>query len=85
MNLGGSEIIVIVFVAILIFGPDKLPTIFRFFGKITAEIKDFQEMATSEIEKAANFQEKDSTESNTKKIKYSEEDKPVAPILDEDD
>ena len=84
MSLGGSEIIVIALVAVLIFGPDKLPTLFRFLGRVSAEIKDFQALATNEIEKIANSetQDKEKTENKTK---YSEEEKPVAPILDEDD
>lgn len=85
MSLGGSEIIVIALVAVLIFGPDKLPTLFRLLGRVTAEIKDFQQMATNEFEKVANSEPvSDKRKEKVERATYVEPDGPVAPILDED-
>jgi sec-independent protein translocase protein TatA len=45
-NLGGQEMILIFFVVLLIFGPKKLPELFRSLGK---SLKEFKK-ASSEIE-----------------------------------
>ena len=45
-NIGGGEIAIIFFVVLLIFGPKKLPELFRSFGK---SIKEFKK-ASTEIE-----------------------------------
>ncbi len=45
-NLGGGELAIIFFVVLLIFGPKKLPELFRSFGK---SLKEFKK-ASSEIE-----------------------------------
>lgn len=45
-NLGGGELAIIFFVVLLIFGPKKLPELFRSFGK---SLKEFKK-ASTEIE-----------------------------------
>lgn len=55
MNLGGSEILVIIVVAILVLGPDKLPGALRMFGRAMGEVRKYQDMAKNEIEKAMNM------------------------------
>ncbi len=50
--LGGAEIIVIIVVALLIFGPDKLPMALKNFGRVMGEVRKFQDMAKKEIDKA---------------------------------
>lgn len=52
MNLGGAEIIVILVVALLVLGPDKLPTALRTFGRVMGEVRKYQDLAKNEIEKA---------------------------------
>ena len=46
MNLGPMEVAIIFFVVLLIFGPKKLPELFRSFGKSIREFKK----ASTEIE-----------------------------------
>lgn len=60
MNLGGAEILVIIVIAVMVLGPDKLPNALRMFGKTMGEIKKYQDLAKGEINKAmdsAQFQE----------------------------
>lgn len=98
MNLGGSEILVIIFVALMIFGPDKLPTALRTFGRIMGEVRKYQDMAKSEIENAVatatSQPSSDSVEptevipdkNKTKAEKRTEpNDDVVRPIVDEDE
>lgn len=54
MNLGGPEILVIIVVAVLVLGPDKLPNALRMFGRTMGEIRKYQDLAKTEIEKAMN-------------------------------
>ena len=50
-----DEIILIGVVALLLFGPDKLPEYIRQFGKFYAEIKKAQRDLELEFNKAANI------------------------------
>lgn len=47
-GLGGTELVIIVVVALLIFGPSKLPELGRTIGKMLSEFKQ----ASSEVEEA---------------------------------
>lgn len=47
-GLGGTELIIIVVVALLIFGPNKLPEVGRTIGKMMSEFKK----ASTEVEDA---------------------------------
>lgn len=95
MNLGGGEILVIVIVAVFIFGPDKLPQLFRLLGRASAEIKSFQNMASSEFEKISTIttdskdsasKQRPTSKSETQHVNKSEtQEEIVHPILDEDD
>lgn len=90
MNLGGPEILVIIVVAILILGPDKLPNALRMFGRTMGEVKKYQDMAKTEIDKAMKEVPDVSLDSKTstpelKKSVTSESDEPFVPILDETD
>lgn len=48
-GIGGTEFIIIAAVALLLFGPDKLPGIARTIGRFTAEFKRYQAMMESVI------------------------------------
>lgn len=94
MNLGGGEILVIVIVAVFIFGPDKLPQLFRLLGRASAEIKSFQNMASSEFEKISTIttdskdsasKQRPSSKPETQLNKSETQEEIVHPILDEDD
>lgn len=50
-NIGGGELFLIVLVIFLIFGPEKIPEIARFFGKGINEIKKATSQIRDEIEK----------------------------------
>ncbi len=96
MNLGGSEILVIIVLALLLLGPDKLPGALRMFGKTMGEIRRFQDMAKTEIEKAMS-----TPEAKPEQSSKPDSDKPsqpsqattdgfvsdgiVVPILDEEE
>lgn len=48
-GIGGTEFLLIAAVALLLFGPDKLPQIARSIGRFTAEFKRYQAMMESVI------------------------------------
>lgn len=50
-NLGGFEIVIIAVVALLIFGPKKLPEMGRSIGKTLTEFKKGMKDAQTEIKK----------------------------------
>ncbi len=89
MNLGGPEIIVIIVVALLILGPDKLPNALRMFGRAMGEVKKYQDMAKNEIDKAMKEVPDMSVDTSPSKPtvaqKPADSDEPVKPILDENE
>ena len=48
-GIGGSEVIIIGFVALLLFGPDKLPQMARTVGRFMREFKRYQAMMESTL------------------------------------
>lgn len=52
-GIGGSEIIFILFIAVMLFGSDKIPEIARTLGKGMAQLKNATEDIKSEINKSA--------------------------------
>lgn len=92
MNLGGPEILVIIVVALLILGPDKLPNALRMFGRAMGEVKKYQDLAKNEIDKAmkevpdVSLDTKPSQpEVSSSKPTETKADEPIKPILDEAD
>ncbi len=57
-GLGWQELLLIFFIALLVFGPRKLPEIGRSIGKAIAEFKKSSEELKEEIEKAVDEGEK---------------------------
>ena len=49
-GIGGTELFIIVFFGLLIFGPDKLPQLGRTIGKFTKEFKRAQDQVTAQIQ-----------------------------------
>lgn len=94
MSLGGPEILVIIVIALLVLGPDKLPGAMKAVGKAFAEIKKYQNLAKTEIDKAvamaeveeahkvedSHSQATQSEESTKSKLKDSTS--PAAPLND---
>ncbi|MCE5204232.1 MAG: twin-arginine translocase TatA/TatE family subunit [Coriobacteriales bacterium] len=48
-GIGGTEFMVIAIVAVLLFGPDKIPEIARTIGRFTREFKRYQAMMESVV------------------------------------
>ncbi|HWJ82100.1 MAG TPA: sec-independent translocase [Nocardioides sp.] len=48
-DIGLSELVVIAFVAILVFGPDKLPELARSAGRFVRQLRDFANTARDEL------------------------------------
>src|SRR5882757_8536439 len=62
LNIGSSEMILIVFVALLLFGGEKLPEIARGLGKGIRDFKDASEGVKREITNQINSYEEKRTE-----------------------
>src|SRR2546423_1921080 len=54
MSLGGGEILVILLVALIVFGPQRLPDIARQVGKAMSEVRKMQDSVKREIHGALN-------------------------------
>lgn len=52
-GIGGGEMIFIIFIALMLFGSDKIPTIARAMGKGMAQLKNATNEIKSEITKSA--------------------------------
>lgn len=52
-GIGGSEIIFIIIISVMLFGADKIPEIARTLGKGMAQLKNATEEIKSEINKSA--------------------------------
>ena len=52
-GIGGGELIFIIFIALMLFGSDKIPDIARTLGKAMAQLKNATNEIKSEIQKGA--------------------------------
>lgn len=52
-GIGGGELIFIIFIALMLFGSDKIPDIARAMGKGMAQLKNATNEIKSEIQKSA--------------------------------
>ena len=52
-GIGGGELFFILFIALMLFGSDKIPTIARTLGKAMAQLKNATNEIKSEIQKSA--------------------------------
>jgi len=48
-TLGGSEILIVVVLALLLFGPDKIPQLARTIGRFTKEFNKYKDIMESTI------------------------------------
>jgi len=55
-NIGGSELLVVLFVVFLFFGPKKLPELGKSLGKGIREFKSAMRGMQSDIEKATKIE-----------------------------
>jgi sec-independent protein translocase protein TatA len=72
LNIGGPEMILIIFVALLLFGGEKLPEIARGLGKGIRDFKDASEGVKREITNQINNYEEKKTETPTNTIEPAE-------------
>jgi Tat protein translocase TatB subunit len=56
-QIGPAEILVIVLVGLLVFGPHRLPEIGRQVGKGMRELRKFQDTVRGELDEVLNFSE----------------------------
>ena len=59
MSLGGGEILVILLVALIVFGPQRLPEIGRQVGKAMREVRKMQDSVRDEIHGALKLDDHD--------------------------
>lgn len=78
LNLGGMEILVILVVALLVLGPEKLPSVMRSVGKAVGELR----RASTEFQRTMNAE---LAITETKKQPESAGDDPTKTDLDEPD
>ena len=60
-GIGGGELILIMFIALMLFGSDKIPEVARTMGKIMAQLKNATNDIKSEIQKGAESNGLDKT------------------------
>ncbi|TGD57746.1 Sec-independent protein translocase subunit TatA/TatB [Flavobacterium humi] len=53
-GIGGGELIVIIFIALMLFGSEKIPDIARTLGKAMAQLKNATNDIKSEIQRSAD-------------------------------
>ncbi len=63
-GIGGGELIVIIFIALMLFGSDKIPDIARTMGKAMAQLKNATNDIKSEIKRSADSEDIKSLTSN---------------------
>ncbi len=56
-GIGGGEIIFIIFIALMLFGTDKLPEAVRTFAKVMATLKNATNEIKSEIQKNVDLED----------------------------
>ncbi|MES2811890.1 MAG: twin-arginine translocase TatA/TatE family subunit [Bacteroidota bacterium] len=73
-GIGGGELILIIFIALMLFGSEKIPDIARSLGKGMAQLKNATNEIKSEIQKSADSPEISKlTEGFTKEIENLKE------------
>lgn len=63
-GIGGGELVFIIFIALMLFGSDKIPDIARTLGKTMAQFKNATNDIKSEIQRSANENDIKSLTSN---------------------
>jgi len=53
LGIGGGEMLFIIFIALMLFGSDKIPEIARTMGKVMAQLKHATNEIKNEIQKGA--------------------------------
>lgn len=66
MGIGGMEILVILVIALVVFGPKKLPEMGRSLGKAIREFKSAGNDIQDELNRAVNENDKDKSDKTPK-------------------
>ena len=83
LNIGGPEMILIVFVALMLFGGEKLPQIARGLGKGIRDFKDASEGVKREITNQINsYEEKKTEDANLVKVEAQLEEAKQLPAAE---
>ena len=77
-NIGFSEALIIFFVALVVLGPERLPEIGRFLGKLSLEFKKAIDELKKELEMEELEKEVEETKEEVKKVLDSE----IEPLKD---
>jgi Tat protein translocase TatB subunit len=77
-QIGPAEILVILLVGLLVFGPKRLPEIGRQVGRALHEVKRFQETVKGELDEVLHFQEDDEVPSSAFETPVTAADAPPA-------
>lgn len=68
MGLGAPELIVILIIALLVFGPKRLPDMGRSLGKAIREFRNAGKEIQNDIAESIDDKERDSTKSANKTV-----------------
>jgi len=77
-NIGFSEALIIFFVALVVLGPERLPEVGRFLGKLSLEFKKAIDELKKELEMEELEKEVEETKEEVKKVLDSE----IEPLKD---
>ncbi|GAA4214239.1 hypothetical protein GCM10022289_47550 [Pedobacter jeongneungensis] len=77
LNMGGSEIVLILVVVLLLFGGKKLPELARGLGKGIREFKDASEGVKREIHRNINAMDLDKEEAEETAVNHSQRHHPA--------
>ncbi len=76
-NVGGGELLVILLIALIVLGPDKLPEAARKVGRVTSELRRMSQGFQQEIRQAMDITGSESTGGAGPSLP------PVAPVADD--
>lgn len=79
-SFSGSEVMLILFVALILFGGDKFPEIARGLGKGIREFKDMSDGVKREIHTQINNYDVEPNRSNTTAVTTADAEPPVAQV-----
>ena len=77
-QIGPAEILVILLVGLLVFGPKRLPEIGRQVGRGMRELRKFQDTVKGELDEVLHFQEDDHSPSSNGSAAVTAADVPPA-------
>jgi TatA/E family protein of Tat protein translocase len=83
-SFGGSEILIILVVALLLFGPDKIPQLARTIGRFTREFNKYKDIMESTIRMEFNRMETPEKDGPTVEERIAKAGNASAAIIERD-